>query len=90
MNSEQTSEKQIAISAVLKAVPLCQQVKTDMVAEDAVEKEDKTPVTVADFAAQALICQAIGEAFPKDTIVAEEDDPNTLEYNLNSNFCYCW
>ena len=46
MNSEQTSEKQIAISAVLKAGPLCQQVKTDMVAEDAVEKEDKTPVTV--------------------------------------------
>ena len=30
MNSEQTSEKQIAISAVLKAIPLCQQVQTDM------------------------------------------------------------
>ena len=72
MNSEQTSEKQIAISAVLKAVPLCQQVKTDMVAEDAVEKEDKTPVTVADFGAQTLICQVIGEAFPEDVIVAEE------------------
>ena len=53
MNSEQTSEKQIAISAVLKAIPLCQQVQTDMVAEDAVEKENKTPVTVADFGAQA-------------------------------------
>ena len=72
MNSERTSEKQIAISAVLKAIPLCQQVEADMVAEDAVEKEDKTPVTVADFGAQALICQAIGETFPKDAIVAEE------------------
>ena len=73
MNSEQTSEKQIAIDAVLKAVPLCRQVQSDMVEEDAVEKEDKTPVTVADFAAQALICQAIHEAFPEDAIVAEED-----------------
>ena len=72
MNSKQTSEKQIAISAVLKAIPLCQQVKADMVEEDAVEKEDKTPVTVADLAAQALICQTIDKAFPKDTIVAEE------------------
>ena len=73
MNPEQTSEKQIAINAVLKAIPLCQQVETDMVPTDAVKKVDGTPVTVADFAAQALICQAIGEAFPKDAIVAEED-----------------
>ena len=73
MNSEQTSEKQIAISAVLKAIPLCQQVEVDMMKSYAVEKEDGTPVTVADFGAQALICQAIGEAFPEDPIVAEED-----------------
>ena len=73
MNSEQTSEKQIAISAVLKAIPLCQQVGADIVKEDAVEKKDRTPVTVADFGAQALICQAIDEAFPDDPIVAEED-----------------
>ena len=37
------------------------------------EKADRSPVTVADFGAQALICQTIGEAFPKDAIVAEED-----------------
>ena len=73
MNSEQTLEKQIAINAVLKAIPLCQQVETDMNRVDAVEKKDGTPVTVADFGAQALICQAIGEAFPEDSIVAEED-----------------
>ena len=73
MNSEQTLERQIAISAVLKAIPLCQQVETDMIKSDAVEKEDGTPVTVADFGAQALICQAISEVFPEDSIVAEED-----------------
>ena len=67
------SEKQIAISAVLKAIPLCRQAQTDWMKADEVEKADRSPVTVADFGAQALICQAIGEAFPKDAIVAEED-----------------
>lgn len=79
MNSEQTSEKQIAIDAVLKAIPLCQQVEADMVAEDTVEKEDGSPVTVADFATQALICQVLGEAFPEYPIVAEEDSQELWE-----------
>lgn len=66
-------EKQIAISAVLRAAQLCQQVQADLVKADAVEKADRSPVTVADFGSQALICRAIGEAFPADTVVAEED-----------------
>ena len=39
----------------------------------------EVPVTVADFGAQALICQAIGESFPKDAIVAEEDSQELRE-----------
>ena len=74
MNSEQ-----IAINAILKAIPLCQQVEADIVEEDTVEKEDGSPVTVADFATQALICQALGEAFPEDPIVAEEDSQKLWE-----------
>ena len=66
-------EKRIAMSAVFRAAQLCQQVQVDMVKADAVEKADRSPVTVADFGSQALICQAIGEAFPEDVIVAEED-----------------
>ena len=61
------------MSAVFRAAQLCQQVQVDMVNTDAVEKADRSPVTVADFGSQALICQAVGEAFPEDTIVAEED-----------------
>ena len=79
MNSEQTLERQIAISAVLKSLPLCQQVEADMVEEDTVEKEDGSPVTVADFATQALICQALGGAFPEDPIVAEEGSQELRE-----------
>ena len=68
------------MSAVFRAAQLCQQVQADMVKADAVEKADRSPVTVADFGSQALICHAIGEAFPNDTIVAEEDS-QTLQDN---------
>ena len=37
------------------------------------EKSDKSPVTVADYGAQSLVCKALGEAFPNDPIVGEED-----------------
>ena len=66
-------EKRTAMSAVFRAAQLCQQVQTDMLKTDAMEKADRSPVTVADFGSQALICQAIAEAFPEDVIVAEED-----------------
>ena len=82
MSSEQTSEEQIAIRAVLKAIPLCQEVYADKEKADVVQKADQSPVTVADFGAQALICQAIRESFPKDAIVAEEDSQE-LRKNLN-------
>lgn len=63
---------QIAIDAVIKAMQLCEQVQAEMVPTDAIQKTDRSPVTVADFGSQALICKAIGEACPDDTIVAEE------------------
>ena len=61
------------MSAVFRAAQLCQQIQADMENTDAVEKADRSPVTVADFGSQALICQAISEEFPADAIVAEED-----------------
>ena len=67
------AEKEVAIKAVLKAAQLCQAVQSDMVETDAIKKTDRSPVTVADFGSQALICGAIGDAFPNDCIVAEED-----------------
>ena len=66
-------EKSIAIAAALQAAQLCQQVQTDMVSDDSLEKKDRSPVTVADFGSQALICRAIREALPDDVIVGEED-----------------
>lgn len=65
-------EKEVAIEAALRAATLCQKVRNEQVAK-AIEKSDKSPVTVADFGSQAVICQALASAFPDDPIVGEED-----------------
>jgi 3'(2'), 5'-bisphosphate nucleotidase len=65
-------EKHIAIAAVTAAAKLCQRVRQAR-ATGTLEKEDASPVTVADFASQAVICQALVAAFADDPIVAEED-----------------
>lgn len=64
-------EKEVAITAVLQAAKLCQRVREDI--PPAIEKKDKSPVTVADFGSQAIICKALKEAFPDTPIVGEED-----------------
>ncbi|MGF1567885.1 MAG: 3'(2'),5'-bisphosphate nucleotidase [Nodosilinea sp.] len=65
-------EKYIAITAVQKAALLCETVRRGIVPA-AIEKNDKSPVTVADYGSQAIICKALGEAFPTDPVVGEED-----------------
>jgi 3'(2'), 5'-bisphosphate nucleotidase len=68
-----TQEKQVAVEAVTRAVQLCAAVRAEMVGAAFLQKDDKSPVTVADFGAQALVCQCLAEAFPHDAIVAEEN-----------------
>lgn len=71
-------EKQVAIEAALAAAKLCEQVRHDKVSE-AMEKSDKSPVTVADYGSQAVICRAIATAFPDDSVVGEEDAADLRE-----------
>lgn len=61
----------VALAAVRQAARLCEAVGEDS-ALGPVRKRDTTPVTVADFGSQALICRALSEAFPDDPVVAEE------------------
>ncbi|MCH7949192.1 MAG: 3'(2'),5'-bisphosphate nucleotidase [Candidatus Dadabacteria bacterium] len=67
------SELNIAIEAVKKACSLCITVQSSLVSEETMIKKDKSPVTVADFGVQAIICHELKKAFPNDPIVAEED-----------------
>lgn len=66
-------EKQVAIEAVTRAASLCLAVRTDMVGAESLSKNDQSPVTVADFGAQALVCQHLRAEIPPDVIVGEED-----------------
>jgi 3'(2'), 5'-bisphosphate nucleotidase len=66
-------EKQAALEAVTRSAQLCAVVRAEMVGAAFLQKEDRSPVTVADFGAQALICHWLTESFPGDVIVAEED-----------------
>jgi len=67
-----THELQTALAAVRTAAVICQAVQSTFEPET-LSKQDKSPVTIADFASQAVICRQIREAFPDDPIVAEEE-----------------
>lgn len=74
-------ERKIAQLAVTRACKLAKTVASASSTES-ITKSDDSPVTVADFGAQAIIINAINNAFPNDKIVGEEDasklrqDPN--------------
>ena len=65
-------EAEFALSAVRAAADLCRKVRRDAV-RPSLRKADASPVTVADFASQALIAGWLAESFPADPLVAEED-----------------
>ena len=65
------SKVRFAIAAVREAAQLVRQVQKEMVG-DALSKDDKSPVTVADFAAQALVAKRLSVAFPDMGFVGEE------------------
>lgn len=65
-------EQALAIVAVRKAARLCANVQARLTISR-MEKDDRSPVTVADYGSQALVCRQLREAFPDDPIVAEED-----------------
>lgn len=69
-----TLEFEMGVKAVRVASRLCQAVRAEMVESGTaqLDKSDNSPVTVADFGAQALICEILGDAFPSDAIVGEE------------------
>ena len=64
-----TKEVSVVRAALGAAAELCRNVQDRV----AVAKGDRSPVTVADYGSQALVCRAVRKAFPDDPIVAEED-----------------
>ncbi len=73
---EHSPEVVTALEAVRMASQLCRSVQLDFTAGESILKSDRSPVTVADFGSQAVLCKKIKERFPEDVIAAEE---NSLE-----------
>jgi HAL2 family 3'(2'),5'-bisphosphate nucleotidase len=72
MSRQYEREQAVAIQAVREAARLCRAVASQ-ISPEVLAKKDKSPVTVADFGSQALICRTLAQAFPNDPVIAEED-----------------
>ena len=66
-----------AREAATRAAAVCRVVQQDLAAVRTLTKDDRSPVTVADFASQALVTatllERLGRDFEKAALVAEED-----------------
>ena len=60
-----------ALMAVRLASKVCRLIQ-NAIEPEAMEKRDKSPVTIADFASQALICRQLLADFPDDPVIGEE------------------
>lgn len=84
MDSPYARELQTAADAIQQAAKLSQSV-ISAADKGVIEKDDLSPVTVADFAIQALLTATIHHAFPEDRFVGEEsskdlrDNPALLD-----------
>jgi 3'(2'), 5'-bisphosphate nucleotidase len=65
-------EWQRAVSAVRVAGHICRRVQHRLGEKGVLAKKDRSPVTVADFASQAVVCAELAAAFAADPVVAEE------------------
>jgi len=90
MNYE--NELKTAIYAVNKSCGLCANIQHALVEEDTLNKSDRSPVTIADFGSQAVVNLILGNKFPNDDYVCEEDsnqlrkdESATLRNKVHSN-----
>ena len=73
MYEAMSTELEVALRCVTAAAMVCQRVQQQMVQGVTITKSDQSPVTIADFGSQAVVCRILKEAFPSDSIVAEEN-----------------
>jgi len=63
----QNEEVALACQAVTTAAKLCQAVRSDALhRHQAMTKSDRSPVTIADYGAQAIICKMLSKRCPAD------------------------
>jgi len=76
-----------AIKSVRAASAIGMRVQSELVSADRLEKKDRSPVTVADFAVQAVISARLAAAFPDIPLVGEEDSSELHGSPLLASVC---
>ncbi|KAL6856076.1 hypothetical protein ACP4OV_018878 [Aristida adscensionis] len=76
-----------AAAVVERACRLCVDVKRSLLSDgrSIIEKNDQTPVTVADFGVQALVSLELQRLFPSIPLVAEEDSASLRSSQSDGN-----
>ena len=72
-------ERSSALDAVRAAAGLCAAAQGRLAAGDTLTKGDDSPVTVADFAAQAVVCATLTEHLGAIELVGEEDSSDLTD-----------
>jgi len=65
-------ELEIAKEAVIEGMRICRTIQQELTGGESITKSDKSPVTIADFASQAIVCEILNRSFPDIPIVGEE------------------
>ncbi|CAE7553751.1 tol1 [Symbiodinium sp. CCMP2592] len=65
--------RRVVVEVVEKACHLTSKIQKNILHEEVLKKEDFSPVTIADFASQALVGHILHQAFPHIPMVGEED-----------------
>ena len=75
MNESQFHSRRLepALLAVQRATAICLNVQANRKDDDAIDKQDRSPVTVADFAVQALVISELDRFDSESNVVGEED-----------------
>ncbi|CDF40827.1 3'(2'),5'-bisphosphate nucleotidase SAL1 [Chondrus crispus] len=73
--SKYSAERAAAVTSVALASALARRLQHALSGSKAVAKADASPVTVADFAVQAVIVSHLHSRFPNDRFIAEESTP---------------
>jgi 3'(2'), 5'-bisphosphate nucleotidase len=76
-------EIHFALHAARQAALVVRKIQQELITP-ALTKDDRSPVTVADYAAQAVVGRMLARAFPEDSLVAEEDS-NALRDPQNAH-----
>lgn len=66
------------VEAVTLASAVCRQVQASLDELKAITKDDKSPVTVADFASQAIVAKVLRDVLGDDVVLVGEEDSKFL------------